>query len=233
MLENIAILAGVSALVVSIMACVAFLLLKKNIKDILQKDALIFDKNFEIKKSVVSESFNIADLVEKESKSILLNKEYLERAKKCYNDLLCVLTNPQLVQAFYNIALNGNYAISSEVISTYKILCRKDIGLKVKNLSAESLSNVQPIVAPATPQQPQTNDQAEPDKFVEKVEPVETITEPESKPVQPQPRQIQPKPAVRPATRPVVRPAQSRPVVKTATRPATQEKPTSSEEQKK
>ena len=69
MLENIAIIIGAAALFACFTTFITMLLLKKNIKDILQKDALIFDENYQIKKEAVSESFNISDYILKVGKN--------------------------------------------------------------------------------------------------------------------------------------------------------------------
>lgn len=223
MIENIAILAGVSAIVVSFMGIVAFLLLKKNIKDILQKDSLIFDQNFEIKKRVISESFSLIDEVEKNGKIIINNATFMERATNCYNELLCVVNNYKIIDEFYNIALNGAYAINKNITNNYKILCRKDIGLKTKKINNSNIQS-QPVIANIpTPVQPEIN--YTPVQESVNAEPTESI-----------PTQQKPTPTtVRPAqVRPTAtRPTQARPSgVRPATRP-TQSRVPSSEDQKK
>ena len=208
MIENIAILAGVSALVVSIMACVAFLLLKKNIKDILQKDALVFDKNFEIKKNAITESFNIVDEVVIQGKSANLENAYIEKVIKCYNDLLCVMSNSQIVDEFYNIALNVNYPVNHRIITDYKLACRNDLGLKTKAPNMKAVkSNNKPAEYKEPVQQP-----AQPVMYEQPVQPQVAPQQPvQPRPVQPNP--TQPRPQVRPAVRPTQsRPAQPRPV---------------------
>ena len=134
MIENIAIISGVSALVVAIIAVVVLLLLKKNVKDILSKDSLIFDHNFELKKAAINQSFGLIDEIEIYGKVVTTDANFAKKAKACYNELLCVVSNPLVVQEFYNIAMNTNYNVSKTTLDNYKLMCRKDIGLKAKNI---------------------------------------------------------------------------------------------------
>lgn len=212
MIENIAILVGVAALVVSVMACVAFLLLKKNIKDILQKDSLVFDKNFEIKKQAITDSFNIVDEVVLQGKSANLENEYIEKVIKCYNDLLCVMSNSHIVDEFYNIALNVNYPVNHRIITDYKLSCRNDLGLKTKapNMKAVKTNNNTaefntPISQPTQPQ---------PVVYEQPVQPQVEVQQPVQPRPQPRPtvRPVQPRPQPRPTqVRPQARPTQPRP----------------------
>ena len=155
MIETIAIIVGVAALVISFMACITLLLLKKNVKDILQKDALIFDENFQAKKAIVLESFSVVDSVLKYGKNVINNPSYYEKAKNCYNGLICVVTDSLLIDAYMNIALNIDYPINADLVTTYKILCRKDIGLKTK-------SGTLLMSLPAAPNRPVVNKPEQP-----------------------------------------------------------------------
>ena len=218
MIENFAILSGVAALVVSFMAIIAFLLLKKNIKDILEKDTLVFDKNFEIKYKAITASFEFVDEVMINGKSANLDEKYIERAIKCHNDLLCVISNKNVIDEFYNITLNVNYPVNFAVVMDYKMACRADIGLKNKIVGIKKSKEATVAAQPQTqPVQAYTQQPAvQPEPYI----PSQPITP--QQPVQPQPmpqqntqqRPVQPRPA-QPQQRPMqpgVKPTQPRPV---------------------
>ena len=223
MIENFAILSGIAALVVSFMAIVAFLMLKKNIKDILEKDTLVFDKNFEIKYKAITASFEFVDEVMVNGKSANLDEKYIERAIKCHNDLLCVISNKNVIDEFYNIALNVNYPVNFAVVMDYKMACRADIGLKNKIVgikkSKEATVAAQPQTQPAQTYVPQQPVQPEPYIPSQPITPQQPTTPQYSQPQQaaqpmPQQRPMQPRPA-QPQQRPMqpgVRPAQPRPI---------------------
>ena len=235
MIENFAILSGVAALVVSFMAIIAFLLLKKNIKDILEKDTLVFDKNFEIKYKAITASFEFVDEVMINGKSANLDEKYIERAIKCHNDLLCVISNKNVIDEFYNITLNVNYPVNFAVVMDYKMACRADIGLKNKIVGIKKSKEATVAAQPQTqPVQAYTQQPAvQPEPYI----PSQPITP--QQPVQPQPmpqqntqqRPVQPRPA-QPQQRPMqpgVKPTQPRPV-QPQQRPVA--RPTNQEEKK-
>ena len=133
MIENIAILTSAFSIVLAFMSMVTLLLLKKNVKDILSKDAIIFDKNLEIKKTSITKCLKMVDDLDLRGKSLALNPDFADKAKLCYNELLCVITDTKVANEFYNIALDVNYPINKSIITKFKLMCRKDMGFKTKN----------------------------------------------------------------------------------------------------
>ena len=93
MLKEVAVGVGIAGIVVAVFAIIILILLKKNITDILNKDAILFSKNFELKKEAINNSLNLVDEVAAKGKTICLNPEFAIKAKDCYNNLLCVVTN--------------------------------------------------------------------------------------------------------------------------------------------
>jgi len=140
MIENIALIVSVFSIVCSIFTMVVMLLLKKNVTDILSKDALVFDKNFELKKQAVNEALSIIDELEKFGKGIAFNEQFAARAKQCYNNLLCVANDIALVEVFHSLTMNPNFDINPQKLNAYRLLCRKDMGFEVR-LTKEIMEN--------------------------------------------------------------------------------------------
>lgn len=132
MWTSIAMWGGVAGLIVSIFAVIILFLTRKNILDILDKDVILFSRNFELKKTAIENSFKIADEILQKGGQIILNNEFNERAKKVYNELLCVVSDVNVADEFYSLAIENNAPISEARIFEYKLHCRKDIGLTVK-----------------------------------------------------------------------------------------------------
>jgi len=131
MLESIAMWGGIAGIFVSVFAIILLYFIKKQISDILNKDAILFDNNFEIKHSAILDSLNLIDELQ-QNNSIKSNAEFIERAKKCHNNLLCVITEVKIADEFFEITLEPNSNISEARILLFKLMCRSDIGLKIK-----------------------------------------------------------------------------------------------------
>lgn len=124
---------GIGALVVSVFAMVILYLTRNNIIELLDRDVVMYDKNFETKKDCMFEAFNCLDLVAKNGAEIKSNPQFNQRAKQAYNGLLCVVNSPKLYQDFYRMAIDtseGVYTI--EDIEAFKILCRAELITKRK-----------------------------------------------------------------------------------------------------
>ncbi len=132
MWEQIAMWGGVAGLFVSIFAVIIIFLTRKNILDILDKDVILFDKNFELKNKAIQKALKMIDDVEK-NPSILQNPNFINVAKDCYNELLCVVTDVRVADEFYNITINQTFTPTSAQIAQFKLNCRRDIGLRTKN----------------------------------------------------------------------------------------------------
>lgn len=133
MLEQIATWGGVAGVAVSIFAMIILFLTRKNILDILEKDVILFDKNFELKKQAIDNAFKIIDEIENFGQSVTLRPDFKEKAKACYNDLLCVVSDVRVADEFFNLAIDANSELSATRLAQFKISCRKDIGLNTKH----------------------------------------------------------------------------------------------------
>ena len=88
MWTTIAMWGGVAGLFISIFAVIILFLTRKNILDILDKDVILFDRNFELKKSAIEDAFKLVDEIQEKGEQITLNNEFKMRAKNaimnCY-----------------------------------------------------------------------------------------------------------------------------------------------------
>ncbi len=131
MWETIAMWGGVAGLFVSIFAVIILYLTRKNILDILDKDVILFGRNFEIKKQVLTNACLLIDEVIESEGRIKSNSSFTDRAKKSYNELLCVVSDVKVADEFYSLTLE-NVEFSLPRFAQFKIMCRKDIGLRTK-----------------------------------------------------------------------------------------------------
>lgn len=156
MIENIAIWGGVAGLCVSLFAVIILFLTRNNILNILDKDVILFDKNFEIKKHAISTALNLVDEISQKGKAVTYENSFAERAKQCYNDLLCVLSDVRIADEFYNIALDKTCDIDEIRLAQFKLICRRDIGLKTKKAKLVKRTTEQKT-QPAIPANPKTS----------------------------------------------------------------------------
>lgn len=140
MWSTIAMWSGVAGIIVSIIAIIILFLTRKNIMDILDKDVILFERNFDIKKNAIEKSYKMIDEIQLRGQQITANPEFNERAKTCYNELLCVVSDISVANEFYDIAITGNPS-SEERLNAYKISCRKDIGLNIKIAKSKQSSS--------------------------------------------------------------------------------------------
>ncbi len=129
---DITFICSLAGIVVSVIAVIMIFLTRNNILDILDKDIILFDKNFELKKTAINDAMNIVDEISVNGKEITLRPDFEEKAKNAHNGLLCIVTNVKIADEFYAIAVDKNETASPERIARFKIACRKDIGLKSK-----------------------------------------------------------------------------------------------------
>lgn len=170
MFNTIAMWSGVAGIFASIFAVVVIYLTRKNILDILDKDVILFDKNFEIKKQAIEKSFKLLDDLNENSR-IATNPEYIRRAKECYNEMICVMTDLKLADLFNTIALKGG-EINSSILAQYKVSCREDLGLKSKHKNHIKKSAKTETENPSKPEKPtKQENQVEPSKSTPKEEP--------------------------------------------------------------
>lgn len=189
MIDIIAKWAGFAGIIVSLVAVIILFLTRQNILDILDKDVILFDKNFELKKEAIEKALLIADEIGEKGDQIKMNYQFNENAKKTYNELLCVVSNMSVADEFYMLAVDSNYAVSPAQIANFKLMCRQDIGLS--NKKSKILKHTKNPVAEQRPQQPNYNGQVETPRQM-----------PYSQPAQ-QPRQVQQMAQTAPQTVPV------------------------------
>lgn len=167
MIEKIAMWGGVAGIIISVIAIIILLVLRGNVLNILDKDTLMYDKNYELKKDALQRAFDCLDHVSQNGAEIKNNPQYIQVAKEAYNALLCTVYSPKIYQEFYRLAIDkmeDNYTI--EDIEKFKIACRVELlgrkkksneifkgsvvgGLNNGSLSGNSRTNMRP-----QPQQP-------------------------------------------------------------------------------
>jgi hypothetical protein len=124
---------GIAAIVIAIFSMVILYLTRNNIIDLLDRDVVMYDKNFETKKECLHEAFNCLDLVAQNGADIKNNPQFIQRAKQAYNGLLCVVTSPKLYQEFYRMTIDQTEnSVSAEEIEIFKISCRSELITKRK-----------------------------------------------------------------------------------------------------
>ena len=115
-------------ILVAAFAVVLLYLTRSNIIDLLDKDVILYDKNYQLKKEALEEAFNCLDLIAQNGVSIKNNQQFITRAKEAYNALLCTISNAKIYQEFYAKALDisvGGYSV--EEIEKFKITCRAEL----------------------------------------------------------------------------------------------------------
>lgn len=130
MFSSIEFWVSVSAIIVSVFSVIVIFLTRNNILDILDKDVILFDKNFELKKSAIEQALKLTDELHTKGEGIKNDEVFKQSATKCYNDLLCVVTHVKLADEFYALTLKKGEEITEVRLAQFKIMCRKDIGLK-------------------------------------------------------------------------------------------------------
>lgn len=124
---------GIAAIVIAIFSMVILYLTRNNIIELLDRDVVMYDKNFETKKECLHEAFNCLDLVAQNGTNIKNNPQFIQRAKQAYNGLLCVVTSPKLYQEFYRMAIDQAESVYTvEDIEMFKVLCRAELITKRK-----------------------------------------------------------------------------------------------------
>lgn len=116
----------------SIVCVIIVFLTRKSIVDIVDKDVILFENNFTIKKNAITAALEMVDVIDQHGKQVALNANFIQNAKKCYNDLLCVVGDIAVAKEFYDITLNQAYSVTKDHIEHFKLVCRRDIGFKTK-----------------------------------------------------------------------------------------------------
>lgn len=127
-------IATIICVVIAVFAIVILYLTRGNIIDLLDRDVVMYDKNYQMKKESIEEAFNCLDLVSQNGVEIKNNAQYIARAKEAYNGLLCTVTVAKIYQEFYRMAIDINsFGYSVEDIEKFKILCRAELVSKRKS----------------------------------------------------------------------------------------------------
>ncbi|MBE7076461.1 MAG: hypothetical protein E7374_01040 [Clostridiales bacterium] len=238
MIEQIAMWGGFAGIIVALISITALIFIKKSIVDIVDRDLIFFDKNFELKKEAIESSLHILDKLNKDGYIVKNDPKFVDEANACYNQLLCVVTDIKLAENFYSMVFERDDIPTELEIAKFKLSARKDIGLSVKGSKAVKhvVKNVKPTnfetekkveekKEPSTRYEEPTpevgvkvNHTPIPEKKFEQVEVSEKKSEIERKPLATQ------RPIARPTTqaRPINEPTQAvRPMART-TRPTSQ-----------
>lgn len=230
MLETIAMWGGVAGVVLALFAIIILFLTRQNILNILSKDSILYDQNFEVKMRSINLAYEVVDEIAQNGDVVKSNPEFIQKAKRAYNELLCVLSDVRIADEFQTIALENKNPYNIARIAQFKLMCRKDMGLKTSKSQAINRALQEKDAQAAQMAQPQFSQPQFVQQPVQMVQPVAPVqpTQPTT-PVQPaapvQPTQpAQPRPVAAQPMRPAqaVRPQPVRPTApRPAVRPAT------------
>ena len=131
-LESIAMWAGAAGCTLALLTIFILVGVSSKINSTLNKDKILFDQNFALKKDVIEKAMALVDEIEKNGSSLASVPEYTKRVQECYNQLLCVSTDLNLVNQFLDLTMSGGIITAFDV-AKFKVACRKDIGLSTKN----------------------------------------------------------------------------------------------------
>ena len=128
-LEYISMWGGVAGCALALVAIMAIIIVRIDIKHAVNRDNILFNEAFAIKKQAIETAMNMVDEIEANGDTIVHTAEFTNKSRKLYNELLCVVSNTNLAEEFYSIAVEGK-TTTPVAIAKFKLNCRKDIGLK-------------------------------------------------------------------------------------------------------
>ena len=160
-MEKMAILVGVAGILISIFAMIILYLTRSNIIDLLDRDVVMYDKNYELKKEAIEKAFNCLDMVSQNGVEVKNTAQHVQKAREIYNALLCTVNSAKLYQEFYRLAIDNTASgYSIEDIEKFKISCREEL-MATKKVKKEifkgttsGLLNNKTIQNPIAPQSP-------------------------------------------------------------------------------
>lgn len=201
MLENIAMWGGIAGCALALVAIIVMILVKQSVNNLLYRDSILFGENYNIKKDAICSALNLVDAISAKGNAVKNTVEFNQQAKKCFNDLLCVISDMRIAEEFYNIALEETTEFNLARIAQFKLMLRDDLGLKIKYAKIVNRA----IEKQNTPIQ-QTTQQTKP------VSPVQSVVQ-----------QPQTTPAMRPVQQvaPATKPVQPTQVVRRVVKPKT------------
>ena len=199
MIENIAMWGGLAGCVLALVAIIILFLTRQSIVHMLDKDELLFSENFITKKDAICLALSLVDEISSKGNAVKNNVEFNQKAKKCYNDLLCVLSDVRIADEFYEIALGVNFEFNESRIAQFKLMCRYDLGLSVKHAMIVKRTLEKPAKTTQMPRVTQPVQQPARPNTVAQPNAVQPNTA-QPKPIQPRP--IQPSPSVKRVEKP-------------------------------
>ncbi len=206
MIEKIAMWGGFAGIIVAVVAMIVLFLTRQNILDILDRDVILFDKNFELKKQAIEQAMLVVDELEEKGEAAK-SYEFVERSKKIYNELLCVVSDVRVADEFYNLTIEQVEPTSNQ-FAHFKLMCRHDIGLSNKKAKLLKRNKAEVEQKPATKPNFDTG--------FENPRPMPYNQPRSTQPVQPT-TQTQPRPMPRPQPRPTA--AGTQPTATAGTQP--------------
>lgn len=162
MIEKIAMWGGFAAIVIAVFAIIILYLTRSNIIDLLDRDVVMYDKNYEAKKEALEQAFKCLDIVASNGADVKANPQFTAQAKSAYNALLCTVNSSKIYQEFYRMAIDQTeFGYTIEDIEKFKISCRNELLSKHKNkgegfkgvVSGNLNSVMQPQIQPMPTQQ--------------------------------------------------------------------------------
>ena len=134
MIEKIAMWGGFAAIIIAIFAIAILYLTRSNIIDLLDRDVVMYDKNYEAKKEALEQAFKCLDIVASNGTDVKANPQFIAQAKSAYNALLCTVNSAKIYQEFYRMAIDQTeFGYTIEDIEKFKITCRNELLSKHKN----------------------------------------------------------------------------------------------------
>ena len=159
MIENIAMWGGIAGCVLALFAVIIMLATKHSIKNILNKDEILFYENFNIKKDAILRALNLIDEIPNRGTIVKRNPEFIQRAQQSYNDLLCVISDMRVAEEFYENVLGDGLELNMARLAQLKLMLRDDLGLKIKHAKIVKRALAQNNTPIAIPQPKPTQQQ--------------------------------------------------------------------------
>ncbi len=133
MIEKIAMWGGFVAIIVAVFAIIILYLTRSNIIELLDRDVVMYDKNYEAKKEALEQAFKCLDIVATNGVEVKNSPQFIAQAKVAYNSLLCTVYQAQIYQDFYRMTIDPSAEpFSIEDVEKFKISCRRELLAKRK-----------------------------------------------------------------------------------------------------
>lgn len=133
---SLPLLISVISVFLTVCTIIAVLIIKRNLLQIIGENYISNNITFELKKSSISSVLKLIDDIISKGQAVILTATFEKQAKQCYNELLCVVSNTKLIDEFYFLALDKEQIITPIRLTQFKLLCRQELGLSIKNSKA-------------------------------------------------------------------------------------------------